>query len=319
MMKQRINWIDWAKSICMFLVIIGHTHIQYPDFYTKQLIYAFHMPLFFFLSGLFGKKGLSIDSIYSDIRYIIIPYLFYSIIGIILPHPIAIKEIPQYLLNIIWGNDISIGAIWFLPAIFFCKLFGGLIISLKDKYHLFYYFLFILAFLPAFFLRGVYLPLFIGAAACGLPFFLLGNEFMKLSYKRIHGKYLLIIAFIAAIFTIVLSPMHDFVLIAANNYLYYINAFTGIIAIISTSIILNRYTIRFVTITAYGNIATLWLHGVILSLFNYYLPKMLGYDISAYPLLNAIIYSMITYALCYIFIIVADKYCPTPFGLRGRL
>ena len=248
----------------------------------------------------------------------------YSIIGIILPHPIAIKEIPQYLLNIIWGNDISIGAIWFLPAIFFCKLFGGLIISLKDKYHLFYYFLFILAFLPAFFLRGVYLPLFIGAAACGLPFFLLGNEFMKLSYKRIHGKYLLIIAFIAAIFTIVLSPMHDFVLIAANNYgnnifLYYINAFTGIIAIISTSIILNRYTIRFVTITAYGNIATLWLHGVILSLFNYYLPKMLGYDISAYPLLNAIIYSMITYALCYIFIIVADKYCPTPFGLRGRL
>lgn len=47
-MQERIEWIDIAKGIGMFLVIAGHTislRYCYP-------LYAFHMPLFFFLSGL---------------------------------------------------------------------------------------------------------------------------------------------------------------------------------------------------------------------------------------------------------------------------
>lgn len=50
--KQRIEWIDVAKGIGMLLVILGHTiqlNIVTP-------LYAFHMPLFFFLSGLLIKS-----------------------------------------------------------------------------------------------------------------------------------------------------------------------------------------------------------------------------------------------------------------------
>jgi fucose 4-O-acetylase-like acetyltransferase len=53
-MNERIEWIDIAKGIGILLVIAGHTislTYSYP-------IYAFHMPLFFFLSGLVHKdKG----------------------------------------------------------------------------------------------------------------------------------------------------------------------------------------------------------------------------------------------------------------------
>lgn len=51
MKQKRIEWIDVAKGIGILMVIAGHTFslsYSYP-------LYAFHMPLFFFLSGLVFK------------------------------------------------------------------------------------------------------------------------------------------------------------------------------------------------------------------------------------------------------------------------
>lgn len=58
--KERIEWIDIAKGIGIILVIAGHT-ISLTHSYP---IYAFHMPLFFFLSGLVAK-----EKVYSFIEY----------------------------------------------------------------------------------------------------------------------------------------------------------------------------------------------------------------------------------------------------------
>jgi len=51
-MKDRITWLDKCKLIGIWLVIIGHLNISkdYQDF-----IYAFHMLLFFFISGYLYK------------------------------------------------------------------------------------------------------------------------------------------------------------------------------------------------------------------------------------------------------------------------
>lgn len=43
--NQRILWIDMAKGYGIILVIIGHWNIPYLTDY----LYAFHIPLFFFL------------------------------------------------------------------------------------------------------------------------------------------------------------------------------------------------------------------------------------------------------------------------------
>ena len=49
--KQRDAVVDIAKGIGILLVVYGHLHNPINTF-----IYAFHMPLFFFLSGFFIKN-----------------------------------------------------------------------------------------------------------------------------------------------------------------------------------------------------------------------------------------------------------------------
>ena len=64
MASNRIDFIDIAKGIGMFLVIVGH--VETYDF-INRMIYSFHMPLFFVLSGFFlkpdhfGKKSIIKD------------------------------------------------------------------------------------------------------------------------------------------------------------------------------------------------------------------------------------------------------------------
>ena len=57
MNKVRDIIIDILKGIGMLLVIIGHSGCIWP-FYLA--IYAFHMPLFFIVSGLFFSTKISV-------------------------------------------------------------------------------------------------------------------------------------------------------------------------------------------------------------------------------------------------------------------
>ena len=62
-MENRSHWVDYAKAIGIVLVVYGHVlkglhsaGIKMPEaFYelSYSIVYTFHMPLFFFLSGLF--------------------------------------------------------------------------------------------------------------------------------------------------------------------------------------------------------------------------------------------------------------------------
>lgn len=54
-MNQRINWIDSAKGIGILLVVLGHSTGNIEDPLNKAIL-SFHMPLFFFLSGLCSKQ-----------------------------------------------------------------------------------------------------------------------------------------------------------------------------------------------------------------------------------------------------------------------
>lgn len=51
MNKDRISWIESLKGIGIILVVLGHTFWG-----GTKVIYAFHMPLFFFVSGMLFKE-----------------------------------------------------------------------------------------------------------------------------------------------------------------------------------------------------------------------------------------------------------------------
>ncbi len=72
-MKNRIGWVDLLRGVGMFLVIIGHT--LYNDF-GRAIIYSFHMPLFFALSGfcqIHISRGKINGKILNNVRKLVIP------------------------------------------------------------------------------------------------------------------------------------------------------------------------------------------------------------------------------------------------------
>ena len=77
----RIKWIDTAKGIGIILIVLGHT---LKGGFVNQLLYSFHVPLFFYLSGLTFHQQNSMDFWGKRIRRLYIPYLYFSVISIVL-------------------------------------------------------------------------------------------------------------------------------------------------------------------------------------------------------------------------------------------
>ena len=80
-MKRDIT-IDIAKGIGIVLVVLGHVLINSD---INRLIYLFHMPLFFFISGIIFYSTYNKDIKFKDyllkkIKSILIPYFVFSII-----------------------------------------------------------------------------------------------------------------------------------------------------------------------------------------------------------------------------------------------
>ena len=130
---QRIECIDNAKAIAMLLVLLGHA----PGLnqFAMNFIYAFHMPAFFFISGLLlteRKLALPLPRfILTQIRALGIPYLFFFMLSYLywLPtHRLAAavqKNGPIAWWEPLWGLISGSPQAWLVNAVlwFFVCLF----------------------------------------------------------------------------------------------------------------------------------------------------------------------------------------------------
>lgn len=79
-MRNRIASLDTAKGIAILAVILGHYFQEFsPD--KMNIVYCFHMPLFFLISG----YCLSINKTFKDfakskIHRLLIPYAVTAVI-----------------------------------------------------------------------------------------------------------------------------------------------------------------------------------------------------------------------------------------------
>lgn len=147
-MKHRIRWIDIAKGICMLSVILGHMAST-----TFAFTFAYHLPVFFILSGYtLKKKKLTKEYLHGKFSSLMTPY-FLTCLGIMTADIINAvfvqgKTSTAVLTNILYTDLVRsffgsgtiktlgsiemgapIGAIWFLPAMFFALLFTQLILN----------------------------------------------------------------------------------------------------------------------------------------------------------------------------------------------
>ena len=64
-LTDRLNWLDIAKGLAIICTIIGHT-VAFGG-RTRNLIFSFHMPLFFLLAG-YTIKPIQLRGMLKSIR-----------------------------------------------------------------------------------------------------------------------------------------------------------------------------------------------------------------------------------------------------------
>lgn len=83
-MRNRIRWIDAARGIAILLVVLGHCIGNLTDPVNKVIL-SFHMPLFFFLSGMCAKyeNGKFVDYLKKKTKTLLIPQATLGLINCI--------------------------------------------------------------------------------------------------------------------------------------------------------------------------------------------------------------------------------------------
>ncbi|MCI8375953.1 MAG: acyltransferase family protein [Lachnospiraceae bacterium] len=127
MKTARIEWLDVAKGIGILLVVLAHCmDIEGIPF---QLIYVFHMPMFFIFSGYLFKDKQGFNKAFSEkLRSLIVPYCMFFLLGLIVTMVIPVWRNSLTiagLKNDLWladPNSVHNSSIWFLVCMFFVQI-----------------------------------------------------------------------------------------------------------------------------------------------------------------------------------------------------
>jgi len=145
MSKIRIAWIDYAKGLGIILVVYGHVvggaytgniEISNAFIVSHNIIYHFHMPLFFFLAGLFVHQSIinrgTKSYVVKKLHVLLYPYFVWSILeGMTELFMSRHTYINTTLLDLLSIPYQPIKHFWFLYALFL--MYMAYAISLKTK------------------------------------------------------------------------------------------------------------------------------------------------------------------------------------------
>lgn len=149
MLLKRDRIIDIAKGIGMVMVVFGHTQSQFI-----QIVYQFHLPLFFFLSGVVFNENKVNDFpkfIFNKFRTLWVPFVKYEILFLFLHNLFSsiglyttISHYQQYytfgeivkrmglILTMGYGEKLA-GPLWFLISTLEIVLLFGCIVFILNK------------------------------------------------------------------------------------------------------------------------------------------------------------------------------------------
>lgn len=140
---KRKSYLDILRGIGVFYVVLGHiAHIS-P---VVQYVYSFHVPLFFFISGiLFAPSKYTSTSCYIEkkVKSLLIPYFVFYIICLFYWYFVEYRlfgrggdtTFVQEAMFIFLGRvSISGGALWFLPCLFCVEVLYWFIHNERNRY-----------------------------------------------------------------------------------------------------------------------------------------------------------------------------------------
>ena len=137
--NKRIQEYDVAKGIGIILVMLGHALPE--ENYWRLVIYSFHMPLFFSLSGIVlkvkeGSSNLK-DGVFSENK-LFSNYIFYSAVFLIFDIVVRLIVLQKIgIRGIIWDcyqtvTFYGINVLWFLASLMIGKIIVKRLLALES-------------------------------------------------------------------------------------------------------------------------------------------------------------------------------------------
>lgn len=317
--RNRLLWVDYAKGIGIILVVLGHENrgliaagfIEEFELFSKYLdnyIYAFHMPLFFFLSGIFFLSSAKANTgtfFSKKIATIVYPYFVWSFFQ----GGVEVFFSKYTNGNTSWGEIVSFweprAQFWFLFALFFIFVISYFCYKISGKN---VKYLILLSFLFYFFPTLEYLPKEIYMITNNLIFFSFGaffslyyielfNFFHKIKY-RIFLFFLLFISLSYCIFNLNLLNI--------NKISVLILAILGTLSTILFSDYLAKYEkMKFLAILGSISMQIYLLHILVMGSIRVFFNKFLHID--SY-LIHLFLGTIITIIICYLMNYLIKKF-----------
>lgn len=225
--KQRNPYIDLMRGIGIILMVAGH--VDFGEGFDR-FIHAFHMPLFFLVSGYLSKDKQSVDLITvvkKNAKSLLIPYFafgtMYATAHIALASSSGerVERALGSFSSLLWNNTEGLAfadALWFLTAMFLVKLIWPLALVVAGSKWSTMYCLLLGAVVTLHPMPS--LPWSMNSAFVGLGFFVIGLAFSGMeqpiweSFARLTRVKQLAIPTLSA----VLAFASPYVNVRANEY-----------------------------------------------------------------------------------------------------
>ncbi len=129
-LAKRVEYVDIAKGIGITLVVMGHNDFALISPFAHKLIYSFHMPMFFFMSGMFFKPDMPFWAfLHHRYNRVLKPFLFTILLiyfASISFSKVGLLMAGRRLLKAMYGNGYYLDwvQLWFLPHLFVVSLFA---------------------------------------------------------------------------------------------------------------------------------------------------------------------------------------------------
>ncbi len=134
--RERLAPLDAARGILIMLVAVGHV-LNFEYFITsavKTVIYTFHIPAFFVLSGMILNAERSLgEQLLRRAKRLLLPYLAFEAVGALITMAVAgSRDIGAAIVKILTLRTF-VGADWFLPTLFAAEALARGARKLKNK------------------------------------------------------------------------------------------------------------------------------------------------------------------------------------------
>lgn len=135
-LEMRNKTLDIARGLGIFLVVLGHNWmvVKNPG-ELFRVIYSFHVPLFFFLAGVFfNANGTLKELVIQKFQTLIKPYLVVLLCVGLMSFLFNSVNPLNILFGVLFSTDQSISwvPLWFLPHLFIVVLVSWLILNLFE-------------------------------------------------------------------------------------------------------------------------------------------------------------------------------------------